>query len=106
LVCAEEGNEKFQNPAEEVFNKLVKPYLPYLADTRRFDRSNTAELGDGLDAPEMTYAVFERCMSYAVSVNWGNGNGRRPGGADPGERGVPERRKEETDGNGNRSTTG
>ncbi len=79
LVCGEEMDRTVQNPAEEVFNKLVKPYLPYLADTRRFDRRNTAKLTAGLSTPEMTYAVFERCMRYAVSVNWGSTNGRPPG---------------------------
>ncbi|MBP1748441.1 MAG: oxidoreductase, family [Deltaproteobacteria bacterium] len=59
------------NPPEEVFNKLIQPYLPYLCDTRRFDKSNTLKITGGLATPEITYEVFERCMNYAVSVSWG-----------------------------------
>jgi nucleoside-diphosphate-sugar epimerase len=59
------------NPPEEIFNKLIRPYLPYLCDTRRFDKSNTARITEGLRTPEITYEVFERCMNYAASVSWG-----------------------------------
>jgi len=52
-------------------NRFIEPYLPYLADTRTFARSNTDTATAGLIPPEFTYAVFERCMDYAVGVNWG-----------------------------------
>ena len=60
-------------PPEALFQRLVEPYLPYLADARSFDRRHAHRATDGLNPPALTYHVFERCMSYAMSVNWGNG---------------------------------
>jgi nucleoside-diphosphate-sugar epimerase len=62
-------------PPEALFQRLVEPYLPYLADARSFDRHHARRATDGLRPPEFTYDVFERCMSYAMSVNWGQGPG-------------------------------
>jgi nucleoside-diphosphate-sugar epimerase len=59
------------NPPEALFNRFIAPYLPYLADTRTFDRCSTDDTTAGLIPPEFTYDVFERCMDYAVGVNWG-----------------------------------
>jgi len=59
------------NPPEALFNRFIEPYLPYLSDTRTFDRSTTDDATAGLTPPEFTYDVFERCMDYAVGVNWG-----------------------------------
>ncbi|MHB8108527.1 MAG: SDR family oxidoreductase [Syntrophorhabdaceae bacterium] len=60
------------SPPEEIFNRLARPYLPYLCDTRTFDRTNTRTSAPGIDAPEMTYEIFKRCMEYAVNASWGN----------------------------------
>jgi nucleoside-diphosphate-sugar epimerase len=70
IVCGNSSNVVF-NPPEALFNRFIGPYLPYLSDTRTFDRSNTDDATDGLVPPEFTYDVFERCMDYAVRVNWG-----------------------------------
>lgn len=70
IVCGNISNATF-NPAEALFNRFIEPYLPYLSDTRTFDRSNTNDASASLLPPEFTYDVFERCMDYAVSVNWG-----------------------------------
>jgi len=59
-----------QNPAESLFNKLIEPYRPYLSDTRNFDRSNLDALMPGAIPPRLDYPIFERCMAYAVGVNW------------------------------------
>lgn len=59
------------NPPEALFNRFIEPYLPYLSDTRTFARSNTDAATAGLIPPDFTYDVFERCMDYAVGVNWG-----------------------------------
>lgn len=59
------------NPPEALFNRFIEPYLPYLSDTRTFDRSTTDDATDGLIPPEFTYDVFERCMDYAVGAHWG-----------------------------------
>lgn len=60
-------------PPEAMFSRFIEPYLPYLADTRTFERRNTLAATAGLQPPEFTYDVFARCMAYAVGVNWGKG---------------------------------
>ncbi len=71
VVYGSRASEADLNPPEELFNRLIGPYRPYLSDTRRFDRSNTLEVANGIKAPGMTYEVFERCMNYAIGVSWG-----------------------------------
>jgi len=61
------------NPPEAMFSRFIEPYLPYLADTRSFERRNTLAATAGLQPPEFTYDVFARCMTYAVGANWGKG---------------------------------
>lgn len=58
------------NPAEELFDRFMEPYRPYLSDRRIFDRSRTESITSGLSAP-FTYEIFERCMAYAVACDWG-----------------------------------
>jgi nucleoside-diphosphate-sugar epimerase len=62
-------------PPEALFQRFVEPYLPYLADTRRFDRRQAIQATAGLAPPALTYDVFERCMNYAMRVDWGNSPG-------------------------------
>ncbi|MFA6109132.1 MAG: SDR family oxidoreductase [Candidatus Latescibacterota bacterium] len=59
------------NPPEALFQKFLEPYLPYLADARSFDRRHANRATCGLKPPEFSYDIFERCMSYAISVSWG-----------------------------------
>ena len=61
------------SPPEALLNRFIEAFRPYLADTRRFDRAHTDEATGGLRVPELTYENFERCMNYAVSVNWDAG---------------------------------
>lgn len=58
------------NPAEELFNRFIAPYRPYLSDTRTFDRNNMNHAAPGLVPPEFSYEIFERCMQYAINANW------------------------------------
>jgi hypothetical protein len=60
-----------RNPAEELFDRFIEPYRPYLADNRVFDRTNALSVTDGLNPPAFTYEIFKTCMEYAISVNWG-----------------------------------
>jgi hypothetical protein len=60
-----------RNPAEELFDRFIEPYRPYLSDNRVFDRTNTIRATDNLNPPEFTYDIFKICMEYAISVNWG-----------------------------------
>jgi len=60
-----------RNPPEELFDRFIAPYRPYLADQRMFARENSARATNGLAPPEFTYQIFERCMEFAVGVEWG-----------------------------------
>jgi nucleoside-diphosphate-sugar epimerase len=88
LACFSEGFLKLQgieihygeppqgcqpNPPEALFNKMIEPYRPYLCDTRIFDRRNLECAAPGLSPPRLCYQSFQRCMEYAVRVNWGSG---------------------------------
>lgn len=64
-------NDLERNPAEELFDRFVEPYRPYLSDNREFDRTNALLITDNQYPPEFTYDIFKTCMEYAVKVNWG-----------------------------------
>jgi nucleoside-diphosphate-sugar epimerase len=70
IVCGERGGHE-PSPAEELFERFVSPYRPYLSDTRIFDRTNTDRIPGGLLPPRFGYDIFRRCMDYAAGVNWG-----------------------------------
>lgn len=59
------------NPAEELFDRFIEPYRPYLSDNRLFERNNTDLATSNLHPPVFTYEIFSRCMEYAIEVNWG-----------------------------------
>jgi nucleoside-diphosphate-sugar epimerase len=60
-----------RNPAEELFDRFIEPYRPYLSDKRVFDRTYACLATDNLNPPEFTYEIFKKCIEYAISVNWG-----------------------------------
>jgi nucleoside-diphosphate-sugar epimerase len=62
---------EFRNPAEELFERFIEPYRPYLSDNRIFERVNTDLVTDKMHPPEFTFEIFKNCMEYAISVNWG-----------------------------------
>jgi nucleoside-diphosphate-sugar epimerase len=64
-------NDLLRNPAEELFDRFIEPYRPYLSDNRVFDRTNTILATDNMNPPEFTYDIFKTCMEYAIKVNWG-----------------------------------
>ena len=64
-------DDLIRNPAEELFDRFIEPYRPYLSDNRVFDRTNTILATDNLNPPEFTYDIFKTCMEYAIKVNWG-----------------------------------
>lgn len=66
------------NPAEQLFHKFIEQYRPYLSDRRIFDRSRTESITPDLSAAPFTYDIFERCMTYAVSCDWGKNNKLEP----------------------------
>ena len=64
-------DDLIRNPAEELFDRFIEPYRPYLSDIRVFDRTNTILATENLNPPEFTYDIFKICMEYAIKVNWG-----------------------------------
>ena len=64
-------DDLIRNPAEELFDRFIEPYRPYLSDNRVFDRTNTILATENLNPPEFTYDIFKICMEYAIKVNWG-----------------------------------
>ncbi len=65
------GRNHTLNPAEELFDRFIQQYRPYLSDRRTFDRSRTKSVTPDLSAPPFSYEIFERCMDYAVTCDWG-----------------------------------
>jgi nucleoside-diphosphate-sugar epimerase len=65
------ATDHVNNPPEELINKYIQSYLPYISDRRCFDRKNTDLITPGLRPPEFTYDIFKRCMQYALDVDWG-----------------------------------
>ena len=71
IIYGRAGSAAMRNPVEELFDRFIEPYRPYLSDIRIFDRANTDLATDRLQPPEFTHEIFKRCMDYAIRVNWG-----------------------------------
>jgi nucleoside-diphosphate-sugar epimerase len=71
LEITRSQNRIGQQPAEELFNRCIEPYRPYLSDQRTFSREHTNHVTDWLQPPVFSYDIFKRCMEYAVKVEWG-----------------------------------
>ena len=71
IVYGKPVDNDLRNPVEELFDRFVEPYRPYLSDSRIFERENTDILTDNLQPPVFSFEIFEKCMEYAISVNWG-----------------------------------
>ena len=69
------GGNPNPNPAEELFERFIKQYRPYLSDGRVFDRSRVKRLVGECSTPPLSYDIFERCMGYAVACDWGKAIG-------------------------------
>jgi nucleoside-diphosphate-sugar epimerase len=71
VIYGKTENIKFRNPVEELFDRFIEPYRPYLSDDRIFDKTNADLVTKNLQAPLMTEGIFKNCMDYAIKVNWG-----------------------------------
>jgi nucleoside-diphosphate-sugar epimerase len=71
LVIGTSDKNELRNPPEELFDHFIKLYRPYLSDKRVFIRRNTDRATSGDLPPDFNYEIFQKCMSYAVSVDWG-----------------------------------
>jgi nucleoside-diphosphate-sugar epimerase len=63
-----------KNALEVLYDSYLEIYRPYMQDTRSFDTANAAPLLEkrGLACPVFDYAMFSRCMDYAVGTDWGS----------------------------------
>jgi nucleoside-diphosphate-sugar epimerase len=71
IIYGPQPDNILRNPAEELFDRFIGPYRPYLSDNRVFDTTNSSLATDNLKPPGFTYEIFKTCMEYAISVNWG-----------------------------------
>jgi nucleoside-diphosphate-sugar epimerase len=71
IIYGQAGDKVMRNPVEELFDRFIEPYRPYLSDSRIFDRTNTDSATEHLQPPEFTNEMFKKCMEYAIGVNWG-----------------------------------
>jgi nucleoside-diphosphate-sugar epimerase len=63
--------DELRNPPEELFDHFIKAYRPYISDQRIFKRENTDRATGGLLPPDFSYEIFQKCMAFAVSADWG-----------------------------------
>ena len=71
VVIGSSVADKMRNPPEELFDHFIRVYLPYLSDKRVFIRQNTDWAACSDLPPDFSYEIFQRCMTFAVSVDWG-----------------------------------
>ena len=45
--------------------------MPYISDKRIFKRENTDMVTCNAYPPDLSYEIFEKCMAFAISADWG-----------------------------------
>ncbi|MFC1551546.1 SDR family oxidoreductase [Candidatus Latescibacterota bacterium] len=62
-----------KTPLENLFDKYIEQYLPYMKDRRIFSTKNTDTVinSQGIACPAFDYKLFSRCMKFAIESNWG-----------------------------------
>lgn len=71
----EVANEvKQSGPLQTLINSYMDVYYPYFCDKRHFSDKRTRTILEplGIECPELTSAVFKRCMDFAVESSWGS----------------------------------
>jgi nucleoside-diphosphate-sugar epimerase len=71
VVIGKPPADELKNPAEELFDYFIREYKPYISDRRTFISENMNKAKPGVISPDLSYEIFERCMSFAVSADWG-----------------------------------
>jgi len=61
-------------PLQTLINSYMDVYYPYFCDKRVFSDYRTRQMLEplGIECPELTPAIFNRCMDYAVEAGWGS----------------------------------
>jgi nucleoside-diphosphate-sugar epimerase len=70
VVIGTSGADEMRNPPEELFDHFIKAYQLYISDKRIFIRENTDKATCGVLPPDLGYEIFQKCMAFAVSVDW------------------------------------
>ncbi len=71
VVIGTSGADEMRNPPEELFDHFIRAYRPYISDKRIFLRGNTDRVNGGALPPDLSYDIFQRCMAFVVSADWG-----------------------------------
>jgi nucleoside-diphosphate-sugar epimerase len=71
VVVGKSGAKETRNPPEELFDHFIKAYRPYISDKRIFIRKNTDRATCGTLPADLSYEIFQSCMDFAVSTDWG-----------------------------------
>jgi len=63
-----------RNALEILAASYIDIYQPYMQDTRVFgsEKADAILKKRGLSCPVFDYGIFERCITYAMEVDWGN----------------------------------
>lgn len=79
-VCKEDFANVPKNALEILFDSYLDTYHPYLRDTRIFsnERAESILHKKNISCPDLSFAVFAKCMGYAVEVEWGKRLFKRP----------------------------
>ncbi len=69
----EEFGRKPRSGLESLFGGFISLYLPYMNDKRTFVNGKAAAIlrKRSISCPDFDYQALSRCMSYALSVDWG-----------------------------------
>ena len=69
-----------QTLREKMFLQRIDAFLPYLLGEPRFDASNTRDLlrGTGIECSMITGDFINRCIQYAIEVDWGKNDPNKP----------------------------
>ena len=75
-LCAvppEDYERQPKTALEKIFESYMDVYKPYVFDTKQFNNENTDKIlrAKNIEFPELDYSIFEKCMNYAMEVNWG-----------------------------------
>jgi len=69
---ADEFKKMPRNSLEQLFERYLEAYSPYMKDRRIFltDKSHPILKRHGIVCPQFDTDMFQRCMSYAVEKDW------------------------------------
>ncbi len=71
VIVGTSPSDGMKNPPEELFDFFIRAYRPYMSDRRIFMSEKTSVITDWSPPPDFNYEIFQRCMAFAVSADWG-----------------------------------